>query len=121
VNLIQELMDVLKSAQTSSVTDIAIKFDHVIDPIARTFTTIDTFIDYLKASLQLEVIRQRIKQRGARGRAWRKAHDYLRDAGVSGVAPEDENKSAAAADSAPPHLVPSLQERRQHRPAILCP
>mmetsp|Transcript_61417 Transcript_61417/g.126825 ORF Transcript_61417/g.126825 Transcript_61417/m.126825 type:complete len:123 (-) Transcript_61417:441-809(-) len=54
----------------------------------------------LKASLQHEVIRKRIKQKGARGRAWRKAHDYLRDAGVSGV--EDEPQTAAAAAVAAP-------------------
>lgn len=126
VNLVQELMDVLKSASTSSVTDIALQFDCVIDPIARTFNSVDSFIDYLKASLQLEVIRQRIKQKGSCGRAWRKAHDYLReyitwgkrldlaliedavklsdahlrDAGITGIPTEEETK-ALAAEAAP--------------------
>jgi len=61
------------------VTDIAQRFDKVIDPVARTFTTVEGLTNYLKASLQLEVIRQRVKLKGAQGRAWRKAHDYLRE------------------------------------------
>lgn len=126
VNIVQELMEVLKSATTSSVTDIGLKFDKVIDPVARTFTTVDSFIDYFKASLQLEVIRQRTKLKGARGRAWRKAYDHLcaaitrgqrldlqlisdsvklsdahlRDAGLSGIDPDEPPAQAATATTA---------------------
>ena len=40
VNIVQELIDVLKSATTSSVTDIALKFDKVIGPVAQTTTLV---------------------------------------------------------------------------------
>ena len=45
--------------------------------MASQFIKLDDFINYFKASLQYEVIRKKSKAKGATGRAWRKAYDYL--------------------------------------------
>mmetsp|Transcript_30800 Transcript_30800/g.63788 ORF Transcript_30800/g.63788 Transcript_30800/m.63788 type:complete len:919 (-) Transcript_30800:650-3406(-) len=84
VNLVTKLMEVMEAAQTDSVTTIVQKFDKIMDPIARTFTTVESFTDYIKSSLQYEVVRRRSKLKGPKGRAWRKAHDYLREAVTDG-------------------------------------
>jgi len=69
---------VMEAAQTANVYDIVERFDKVIDPVAHTFTQVEDFIGYFKASLQYEVIRKKAKAKGQTGRAWRKAYDSLR-------------------------------------------
>ena len=78
INLVSSVLEVMASADTANVYEITDKFDKAVDPVASTFTKVDDFMDYFKASLQYEVIRKKAKAKGAVGRAWRKAYDALR-------------------------------------------
>eukprot|EP00961_Rhodomonas_salina_P080959 1088819-Rhodomonas_salina.1 len=79
VNLATELAAVLVLPSKTSLHELVQRLNAVIDPIAKTFTTLDDFLNYLKSSIQYEVIRQRAKRQGQRGRVWQKAYDQLRD------------------------------------------
>eukprot|EP00961_Rhodomonas_salina_P058784 789501-Rhodomonas_salina.1 len=63
VNLATELAAVLVLPSKTSLHELIQHLDAVIDPIAKTFTSLDDFLNYLKSSIQYE-----------------KAYDQLRDA-----------------------------------------
>eukprot|EP00961_Rhodomonas_salina_P002447 34052-Rhodomonas_salina.2 len=79
VNLATELAAVLVLPPSTSLHELTQRLDKVIDPIAKNFTALEDFLDYLKSSIQYEVIRQRAKRATPRSRAWQKVYDQLRE------------------------------------------
>eukprot|EP00961_Rhodomonas_salina_P267756 3617777-Rhodomonas_salina.1 len=57
---------------------ITLRLDKLTDPLAKAYLTVPDFLDYLKASMQYEIIRQRSLPRNPVGRAWRKSYDEMR-------------------------------------------
>eukprot|EP00961_Rhodomonas_salina_P146120 1966634-Rhodomonas_salina.1 len=52
VNLAMELAAVLVLPPSTSLHELTQLLDKVIDPIAKNFTALDYFLDYLKSSIQ---------------------------------------------------------------------
>jgi len=78
VNLVSSVLEVMEASQTVNVYNIIEMFDKAVDPVAQSFTHVEDFIEYFKASLQYEVVRKKAQLKGRTGRAWRKAYDSLR-------------------------------------------
>eukprot|EP00961_Rhodomonas_salina_P044813 601717-Rhodomonas_salina.2 len=66
VNLTAKLTAALQTHTDVNINEVAHQFEKVtvIDPIAQAYTTVPAFVDYIKASLQYEVIRRRSKFAG---------------------------------------------------------
>ena len=79
VYLVTKMAEVLTTAKTDSVQAIAQRFEAIVDPLAKTFTTVESVFNYFKASLQYKVIRHRAKAKGSKARAWHKAYDFLKE------------------------------------------
>eukprot|EP00961_Rhodomonas_salina_P013762 184048-Rhodomonas_salina.1 len=67
-----------------NINEVAQRFDKVINPIAQAYTLVPDFVNYIKASLQYEVIWKCVDPSTGRGRAWRKAYYKLRAANARG-------------------------------------
>eukprot|EP00961_Rhodomonas_salina_P286109 3865851-Rhodomonas_salina.1 len=80
LNLAGELVQSLQTNTNVNINEVAQHFGKVIDPIAHAYSSVPDFVNYIKASLQYEVIRKRMDPLTGRGRAWSKAYDKLRAA-----------------------------------------
>eukprot|EP00961_Rhodomonas_salina_P077514 1039780-Rhodomonas_salina.1 len=54
VNLAAELIAALQTQLDANINEVVQKFEKVINPIAQTYTTVPTFVEHVKASLQYE-------------------------------------------------------------------
>eukprot|EP00961_Rhodomonas_salina_P302969 3941044-Rhodomonas_salina.1 len=69
---------------TAELTAALQTHTNVIDAITQAYTTVPAFVDYIKASLQYEVIRRRSKERTTSGLTWSKAYDALQSGASAG-------------------------------------
>eukprot|EP00961_Rhodomonas_salina_P066763 896439-Rhodomonas_salina.2 len=67
VNLGGELAETLLTKTNVNINEVAQHFDKVIDPNAQAYTSVPDFVNYIKASLQYEVIWKRLHAANARG------------------------------------------------------
>eukprot|EP00961_Rhodomonas_salina_P021990 295877-Rhodomonas_salina.1 len=78
VNLASQLVTSLQTNTNVNINEVAQLFEKVIAPIAQAYTSVPDFVNYIKASLQYEVIRKHMDNTTGRGRALGKAYDKLR-------------------------------------------
>eukprot|EP00961_Rhodomonas_salina_P062519 839321-Rhodomonas_salina.2 len=67
-----------------NLNKVAQHFGKVIDLIAQAYTSVPDFVNYIKASLQYEVICKQVDPLTCRGSTWSKAYNKLRAANTSG-------------------------------------
>jgi hypothetical protein len=84
VNLATELAEILQLAPNSSIQAIIQRLEKVIDPVAKTYTTVPDLLAYLKASVQYEIIRRRSRKLTTNGQAWKQGYNRLREALTAG-------------------------------------
>eukprot|EP00961_Rhodomonas_salina_P181010 2443244-Rhodomonas_salina.2 len=83
INLAVELVQSLQTNTNVNINEVAQHFRKVINLIAHAYTSVPDFVNYIKASLQYEVIRKRVDPLTCCGSAWSKAYDKLRAANTS--------------------------------------
>ena len=69
VNLDTELAEILQLSTDSSIQAIIQLLEKVIQPVAKTYTTVEDLLAYLKASIQFEIVQHRSRKSTTNGQA----------------------------------------------------
>ena len=79
VNVVATILEVFQLPDDTNMREQIQRFQSAVYPIAKTFHTVDAFLEYLECSMEYEMIKRRSHARGPRGRAYGKGHDLLRE------------------------------------------